>query len=98
MHIRRALRTTDLVFLLEGRDLSFKFLRSHIDWRDRIFPSSFPEMISVDLPGAAERMRPQVVGLIVLTTLLFASERSFALLTSLLSPAVGFLDRWLPCM
>jgi hypothetical protein len=62
------------------------------------FPSSFPAMASAKMPGSANRMCPQVIGLIVLTALLFVSEPSFALLTSLLAPAVGFLDRWLPCM
>lgn len=40
----------------------------------------------------------QVIGLIFLTTLLFVSDRLFYLLSRLLSPAVGFLDRWLPCI
>jgi hypothetical protein len=40
----------------------------------------------------------QVIGLVFLTTLLFVSERMFNLATRLLSPAVGFLDRWLPCI
>jgi hypothetical protein len=42
--------------------------------------------------------KPQVIGLLSLTTLLFVSDRMLNLLTRLLSPAVGFLDRWLPCI
>jgi hypothetical protein len=43
-------------------------------------------------------IRVQVIGLIFLTTLLFVSDRLFTLLQGLLAPAVGFLDRWLPCI